>query len=73
VGSAQGADKSFTTWTALQAWRQQWFGTTDNSGSAADTYVSSGDGLSNLMKYALGLNPLVFNSNPSPLVCLAIS
>ena len=63
-GSAQGADKSFTTWTALQAWRQQWFGTTDNSGSAADTYVSGGDGLSNLMKYALGLNPLVFNSNP---------
>jgi len=64
VGSAQGADLSFTTWTALQAWRQQWFGTTDNSGSAADTYVGSGDGLSNLMKYALGLNPLVFNSNP---------
>jgi len=64
VGSAQGADLSFTTWTALQAWRQQWFGTTDNSGSAADTYVGSGDGLSNLMKYALGLNPLVFNSSP---------
>jgi len=64
AGSAQGADQSFTTWTALQAWRQQWFGTTSNSGSAADTYVSSGDGLSNLMKYALGLNPLVFNSNP---------
>lgn len=63
-GNAQGADKSFTTLTALQAWRQQWFGRTDNSGSAADTYVSSGDGLSNLMKYALGLNPLVFNSNP---------
>jgi hypothetical protein len=64
AGSAQGADQSFTTWTALQAWRQQWFGTTSNSGSAADTYVSSGDGISNLMKYALGLNPLAFNSNP---------
>jgi hypothetical protein len=64
AGSAQGSDQSFTTWTALESWRQQWFGTTNNSGSAADTYVSSGDGLSNLMKYALGLNPLVFNSNP---------
>jgi len=64
-GSAQGADQSFTTWTALQAWRQQWFGTTSNSGSAADTYVASGDGLANLIKYGLGLNPLV--ASPSPI------
>ena len=63
-GSVQGVDLSFTTWTALQAWRQQWFGTTNNSGSAADTYVNTGDGFSNLMKYALGLNPLVICSNP---------
>ena len=63
-GGAQGADLTFTTWTALQAWRQQWFGTTNNSGSAADTYVNTGDGLSNLMKYALGLNPLVVSTNP---------
>ena len=63
-GSVQGADLSFTTWTALQAWRQQWFGTTNNSGSAADTYVNTGDGFSNLMKHALGLNPLVICSNP---------
>jgi hypothetical protein len=63
-GSSQGADLSFTTWTALQAWRQLWFGTTNNSGSAADTYVNTGDGFSNLMKYALGLSPLVICSNP---------
>ena len=65
TGSAQGSDQSFTTWTALQAWRQQWFGTTSNSGSAADTYVASGDGLANLIKYGLGLNPLV--ASPSPI------
>jgi uncharacterized membrane protein len=65
AGSAQGSDQSFTTWTALQAWRQQWFGTTSNSGSAADTYVASGDGLANLIKYGLGLNPLV--ASPSPI------
>jgi hypothetical protein len=65
TGSTQGSDQSFTTWTALQAWRQQWFGTTSNSGSAADTYVASGDGLANLIKYGLGLNPLV--ASPSPI------
>ena len=66
-GSAQGADQSFTTWTALQAWRQQYFGTMNNSGTAADTYVASGDGLPNLLKYALGLNPLV--ATDSPMTC----
>ena len=66
-GSAQGADLSFTTWTALQAWRQKYFGTINNSGTAADTYVASGDGLPNLLKYALGLNPLV--ATDSPVTC----
>jgi len=64
AGSAQGTDQTFTTWTALQAWRQQYFGTINNSGSAADTYVATGDGLPNLIKYALGLNPLVATSSP---------
>jgi len=66
-GSTQGADQSFTTWTALQAWRQQYFGTINNSGNAADSYIASGDGLPNLIKYALGLNPLV--ATPSPMTC----
>jgi hypothetical protein len=48
----------------LQLWRQQWFGTTNNSGPAADTAISSGDGMPNLLKYALGLNPLVLATNP---------
>jgi len=65
AGSTQGVDQTFTTWTALQGWRQQWFGTTNNSGISADTNAPAGDGLSNLLKYALGLNPLQSSTNPS--------
>ena len=51
-----------TTITALtpsQSWRYQYFGTTANSGVAADNYIYAGDGLPNLLKYALNLNPLL--------------
>ncbi len=48
----------------LLLWRQQWFGTTNNSGMAADTYVASSDGMPNLLKFALGLNPLLAATNP---------
>jgi uncharacterized repeat protein (TIGR01451 family) len=43
----------------VQSWREQWFGTTANTGLAADTTIVAGDGLTNLMKYALNLPPLV--------------
>jgi len=45
--------------TPLQSWREQWFGTSANSGLAADTAIATGDGLPNLIKYALNLPPLV--------------
>jgi hypothetical protein len=48
----------------IQLWRQQWFGVTNNAGTAADTYISSSDGMPNLLKYALGLNPFVSATNP---------
>jgi uncharacterized repeat protein (TIGR01451 family) len=41
----------------IQSWRLQYFGTTNNSDASADTAVSSSDGMPNLLKYALGLNP----------------
>jgi hypothetical protein len=50
--------------TPIQAWRLQWFGTIANSGVAADSYVGTSDGMPNLLKYALGLNPLVPTANP---------
>ena len=45
--------------TASQSWRYTYFGSTANSGAGADTAIASGDGLTNLLKYALGLNPLI--------------
>jgi hypothetical protein len=43
--------------TPLQAWRQTYFGTTAATGLAADTADYDGDGLSNLLEYALGTDP----------------
>jgi len=51
------------TWTSLQAWRQSYFGTITNAGLAADTADPDGDGLLNLLEYALGSNPLVPDSS----------
>lgn len=56
--------QTVVTLSPIQLWRQQWFGVTNNAGSAADTYISSSDGMPNLLKYALGLNPLVAATNP---------
>ncbi|MEO7100216.1 MAG: cellulase family glycosylhydrolase, partial [Luteolibacter sp.] len=49
----------------LQAWRQAHFATTENSGPAADTADSDGDGRVNLLEYALNSNPLVADSTPA--------
>jgi len=41
----------------ITAWRTTHFGTSSNSGNAADTFDADGDGLPNLVEYALGGNP----------------
>ncbi len=48
----------------IELWRLQWFGITANSGPAADTAVATSDGLPNLLKYALGLPPVVATNDP---------
>ncbi|AHF94351.1 hypothetical protein OPIT5_13020 [Opitutaceae bacterium TAV5] len=48
--------------TSLETWRQDQFGTTDNAGEAADSADPDGDGLPNLLEYALGLDPLLSDS-----------
>ncbi|MEY2428418.1 MAG: endonuclease mitochondrial, partial [Verrucomicrobiota bacterium] len=55
---------SITALTPIQSWRLQWFGSTANSGPGADTAITTSDGMPNLLKYALGLNPLVATNNP---------
>jgi uncharacterized repeat protein (TIGR01451 family) len=48
----------------IELWRLQWFGITANTGAAADAAVSSSDGMPNLTKYALDLDPLVPAADP---------
>jgi len=43
----------------LQAWDEQYFGTYSNTGEAADTANPAGDGVPNLLKYALNMDPLI--------------
>ncbi|MFP4260224.1 MAG: hypothetical protein ACLFS1_04005, partial [Opitutales bacterium] len=43
----------------LEIWRELYFGSLENEGEAADDANPTGDGLVNLLKYAVGLNPLV--------------
>jgi hypothetical protein len=53
-------DLSALVTDTIDHWRQQYFGpTATNSGEAADTANPAGDGIANLLKYSLGLNPLV--------------
>lgn len=48
---------TFTLLTQAETWRRQNFGSTLDSGSAADTADTDGDGLANLLERALGGNP----------------
>lgn len=55
--SYYGPDATFTTVTPVEAWRQNYFGTTANEGQAADLETPAHDHMPNLLKYALGLDP----------------
>ena len=51
----------------LAAWRQTNFGTTANSGSAADSADPDGDGVTNLLEYATGTDPNSASAAPTTL------
>jgi len=63
VGTASGVGVfgllDTSTLTSLEAWRDTYFGNPSNVGAGANNANPSGDGLANLVKYALGLNPMV--------------
>jgi autotransporter-associated beta strand protein len=52
-----GNDVVLTVVSPQQAWRYDYFGTTNNTGSAADTFDSNGDGESNFYEFATGQDP----------------
>ena len=54
--------------TPAQAWRQTHFGTTANSGNAADTADPDGDGVTNLLERAFGGNPNLGENNLLPVI-----
>jgi DNA/RNA endonuclease G (NUC1) len=43
--------------TPIQSWRLHWFGSTNNSGTAADTADPDGDGQNNMAEFLSGTNP----------------
>lgn len=57
--------QGFTVNTPQESWRVLYFGTTSNSGSAADSFDFDGDGLVNLMEWATGLSPTDDNASPT--------
>lgn len=63
---ANSTEAMATAWTGIQQWRFNNWGTTNNTGVAADSASHSGDGVPNLLKYALGLNPLLPATNGLP-------
>jgi hypothetical protein len=67
---APSVEATATPLNALQAWRLAKFGTSANTGIAADSANPTGDGIPNLMKYALGLDPLSTNAAARPLAIL---
>jgi autotransporter-associated beta strand protein len=46
-----------TALTAAETWRQLYFGTTENSGNAADNFDPNNDGETNLIEFATGQDP----------------
>lgn len=53
---------SGTGLTALETWRLSYFGTTQDSGDAADMADPEADGVENLKEFGFGLNPLLSDS-----------
>ncbi len=62
--TATASEVRVTLITQQQAWRQNHFETTANSGSAADDADPDFDGLTNLLEYALGSDPGIATVNP---------
>jgi autotransporter-associated beta strand protein len=60
------ASATFVIRSLLDQWRVEKFGTNANTGPAANSADPDADGYSNLLEYALGLEPLTPNSQGAP-------
>lgn len=55
---------SGTGLSQLESWRQTYFGTTSNTGNAANNATPMKDGVNNLLKFATGMNPTQSGTMP---------
>jgi hypothetical protein len=49
---SDGVVRAYSALTPIELWRQTWYGTTSNTGNAADTAVPYGNGIPNLAVFA---------------------
>ncbi len=64
-GTAIDEIELYSPYTPQELWRQQYFGSTANTGNAADAFDFDKDGLANFVEYAFGLNPTTASSLPA--------
>ena len=71
IATPASVEASAATYSDLQNWRQTYFGTIQNIGTAADTYDADADSVPNLLEYALGTNPTAATSRTLPVLGLS--
>ena len=64
---------SATTYSKIEAWRLSYFGTTSNTGDAADNFDFDLDSISNLVEFLTGTDPKEFSPNPLDISLLSVN
>ncbi len=65
LGNLTEVTQSFTVKSATQSWTELYFGTSGNTGNAADNFDFDGDGIPNLLEFAMHLNPTTASVVPT--------
>jgi autotransporter-associated beta strand protein len=64
AGDSAPVETSGTTYSVIEDWRLEFFGSTANSGEAADGFDADFDSLVNLIEFVTGSDPTVFSPAP---------
>jgi hypothetical protein len=66
AGTSYSTAGTFTALRPVEGWRLGYFGNVANSGTGANSASPAGDGIPNLVKYALCLDPAQWGGLPQP-------